>query len=242
MEIQYASTTSSAVHGLVYYSKFHHLPPINTQDSSICSGKSCHQFPEVEERSESGLISAVVAVLSACASSAGPWINHLCYSYGHPRGEFRPESKPTVLKRLIWSGPVAGAHWPHLSPTQLSHIHNVLWCKPIDLCFFWDLFLDQLQAAQFPSSPHLPSVSHKSMWCNCINSHSHRLSLEEEYSQRERERESVSLWPVNLNPLIPTTGWLVKFLFEALNIYLCSFSLWRYVGCLIFLKQQICGS
>lgn len=38
------------------------------------------------------------------------------------------------------------------------------------------------------------------MWCNCINSLSHSSGLKAEYSQSE----SVSLWPVNLNPLIPT--------------------------------------
>lgn len=38
------------------------------------------------------------------------------------------------------------------------------------------------------------------MWCNCINSLSHISGLEADHSQGE----SVSVWPVNLNPQIPT--------------------------------------
>ena len=91
--------------------------------------------------------------------------------------------------------------------------------NPIDLCFFRDLILDCFQAAQFPSSPHLSSVSHKSMWCNCINSLSHSSGPAAEYSQSE----SVSLWPVNLNPLIPTTG-LWKFYSGPLNLSVCRVS------------------
>ncbi len=108
--------------------------------------------------------------------------------------------------RSFWPLRVADVSPTTFIATQLSQIHHVLWCKPIDLCFFRDLILDCLQAAQFPSSPHLSSVSHKSMWCNCINSLSHSSALETEYSQSE----SVSVW----------CPWLVKVLFWPFK-YLC---------------------
>lgn len=58
---------------------------------------------------------------------------------------------------------------------QLSELRHVLRCKPIDLCSYRDLILEWLQAAQFPSSPRLSSLRHKSMWCNCHGLLSHRL-------------------------------------------------------------------
>lgn len=74
---------------------------------------------------------------------------------------------------------------PTFRPVQLSPIHHVLWCKPIDFAFFGDLILDRLQAAWVPSSCYLSFVSRNPMGCNCMNSLSHNPGMESGRSGQE---------------------------------------------------------
>ena len=160
------------------------LHPINTPDSigSICSSKtvviSSPELRESEVRSAGMLFWTCHLLVSRWSFTIMAIFIVLCR-----------ESKPLISDRF---DPHRVASLTTFVLAQLSRIHHVLWCKPIDLCFFRDQILDRLQAARFPSSPHLSSVSHKSMWCNCINSLSHSSGLEAEYSQRERKCFSVA--------------------------------------------------
>lgn len=140
----------------------------------------------------------------------------------------RIKSQPIIFDRFdLTMLPVF--FWPHSSPTQLPQIHHVLRCKPIDLYFFRDLILDHFQAAQFPFSPHLSSVSHKSMWCNCINSLSHS-SARRQNILREKVFQCGQLTSAPWFPELQCR-WLVKVLFWPLNICVCRVSFTGNVLC-----------